>query len=49
MNYLISFTLCVAGTVFAALGHSTNTYWLGTCDINVAIFLFIAWALEGKR
>lgn len=48
MNYLLAFALCLAGTVIAALQNSPNLYWLITSDINVALWLFVAWALDGK-
>lgn len=49
MNYLLSFAICVSLTVLSALGDSLNTRYLVMSDINVAIFLLVAWGLDKKR
>lgn len=48
VNYLIAFVLCLAFTALSALTASGNVYWLIVCDINVAIWLFVAWSLGSK-
>jgi len=49
MNYLISFAICVSATVFSALGASQEVKYLIMSDMNVAVFLLIAWGLDKKR
>lgn len=49
MNYLISMAVCVAATVFSALGGSLEVKYLILSDVNVAVFLLIAWGLDKKR
>lgn len=54
MNYLISMAVCVAATVFSALGGSLlggslEVKYLIMSDVNVAVFLLIAWGLDAKR
>lgn len=46
MNYLLAFLLCVAFTVMAALGNNPSVKWLLISDVNVAIWLFVAWLLD---
>ena len=48
MNYLVAFMLCIAFSGMSALTAVGNLYWLIVCDINVAIWLFVAWALGSK-
>lgn len=48
-NYLLAFLLCIACTVLAALNNNSNLQWLVMSDINVAIWLWIAWLLDGRR
>jgi len=48
MNYLISFALCAGMTALGA--NETNATQLLSCDVNVALFLAIAWWLgRGKK
>lgn len=47
-NYLLAFILCIAFTVLAALNGSTNVRWLVISDINVAIWLLVAWFFDGR-
>lgn len=49
MNYLISFCLCVAGTVLTALANGENVHWLLISDANVLLWLVLAYALDTKR
>jgi len=49
MNYIMAFVLCVAGTIFSALGDRPDLYWLIISDSNVAIWLIVAYLLDGKR
>lgn len=48
-NYLLAFLLCISLTVGSALTGSQNLYWLVTSDVNVAIWLWVAWLLDGRR
>jgi hypothetical protein len=48
MNYLAAFILCISFTVLSALGGETDWRWLVVSDVNVAIWLWVAWWL-GKR
>ena len=48
-NYLASFLLCCAFTVLAALGDNPNVRWLLISDVNVAIWLAVAWLLDWRR
>jgi len=48
-NYLIPFLMCTSGTVMTALGQNINWQWLAVSDINVGIFLVIAWLLDPHR
>ncbi len=49
MQYIISWLLCVAGTVLAALGGSNDWHWLLVSDANVTIFLTLAYYIEKWR
>ncbi|MFZ5775087.1 MAG: hypothetical protein ACOY3Z_06350 [Thermodesulfobacteriota bacterium] len=49
MNYLVSFAGCVALTVFSALGDSPHTKDLIMSDVNVAIWLWVAWVADKKH
>lgn len=46
MNYFMSFAICAGLTALA--GNESNAGQLLSCDINVAIFLTLAWYL-GRR
>ena len=46
MNYFVSFLICVAATVMTYLSGSQDWHWLLVSDLNVAIFLFVAWFLD---
>ena len=48
MNYLLSFAICLALTVMAALGDKGNVRWLLISDVNVALFLFMAWIFDRR-
>lgn len=48
MNYFISFLVCIACTAMAALGQHSEWYWLVVSDVNVAVFLYIAYQLEKR-
>ena len=45
MNYLLAFLMCVSLTVMAALGDAKHLRYLIISDINVAIWLLVAWFL----
>ena len=47
-HYLLAFLFCVSFTVLAALTGSKNVYWLVTSDINVAIWLWVAWLFDKR-
>ncbi len=49
MNYLVSFAGCVVLTVLSALGDSPHTKCLIVSDVNVAIWLWVAWVADTKR
>lgn len=49
MQYIISWLLCVAGTVLAALGGSNDWHWLLVSDANVTLFLALAYYIEKWR
>ncbi|MFA6125420.1 hypothetical protein [Sphingomonas sp.] len=48
MNYLIAWCLCIAGTVLTALGKGDDVKWLMVSDVNVTVWLFVAWAMDKK-
>ena len=48
MNHVFAFVLCLAFSVMHALTASDSLYWLVVSDINVAIWLWVAWHL-GRR
>lgn len=45
-NYLIAFALCIAGTVLTALSGDPDWHWLLVSDVNVAIWLLVAYWLD---
>lgn len=49
MQYLISWLLCVSGTVLAALGGSNDWHWLLVSDANVTVWLLVAYYIEKWR
>lgn len=49
MNYLLSFALCLTGTVMAVLTKNPEWYWLLVSDANVALFLLIAYGIDPNR
>lgn len=49
MNYVAAFVLCLACTLLSALGKSTEVKWLLMSDINVALWLFVAYFLDRER
>jgi hypothetical protein len=48
-NYLLYFFFCVSFTVFAALTGHDSLRWLVISDINVAIWLWVAWLFDWRR
>lgn len=48
MDYIMAMVLCLAFTVMHALAASGELYWLLVSDVNVAIWLWVAWYL-GRR
>jgi hypothetical protein len=48
-NYLIAFAMCMALTVMAALTKNPEWYWLLVSDMNVAIWLLVAYWLDPLR
>ena len=48
-NYMLSFCFCLANTVLATLGGSTNWKWLIISDVNVAIWLLVAYWLDPNK
>ena len=49
-NYLIAFFGCIAVTVLSLMGKhgAENWQWFIKSDINVAIWLFVAWLFDDK-
>ena len=45
-NYVLSFVLCLSGTVMTALTKNADWYWLLVSDANVAIWLLVAYWLD---
>ena len=50
-NYWLAFACCCATTLLALMGkHGTqNMYWYLMSDLNVAIWLFVAWLFDDMR
>ncbi len=50
-NYAVSMLLCVSVTLLSLMGENglDNIKWFILSDINVAIFLFIAWFFDYKK
>ena len=48
-NYMIAFTFCAAGTVMSALTKNPDWYWLLVSDVNVAIWLLVAYWLDPHK
>jgi hypothetical protein len=49
MNYFAAFLLCLSFTVLNALGGDSHIRWLLISDVNVAIWLWVAWAINRWR
>ena len=49
MNYVTSYCLCLAITVWHVLTKDPDAWWLAVSDVNVGTFLFLAWLLERKK
>lgn len=49
MNYFTSYCICLALTVFHVLTKDPDVYWLALSDVNVGIFLLLAWILEKTK
>ena len=49
-NYWLAFFACIAVTVMSLMGKDgvENIKWFILSDINVAIFLFIAWMFDDE-
>jgi len=47
--FVAAFLLCCSMTVLSALGQNPNWHWLATSDINVGIWLFVAWLFGGAK
>lgn len=47
MNYVYSLSACFSLTGF--LATEENARMLLTCDMNVALFLALAWALDRRK
>ncbi len=50
-NYLVAFALCLSTTVLSLMGRDNwdSWYWFLQSDINVALYLFIAWLFDSRR
>lgn len=49
-NYWLSWFLCVGLTVMAMMGETpTDWKWYFLSDLNVGLFLVIAWLFDHKR
>lgn len=48
-NYLIAFAMCMALTVMTALTKNPEWHWLLVSDLNVAIWLLVAYWLDPLR
>ena len=48
MNYFTSYCICLALTVYYLLVNDPDVRWLAISDLNVGIFLCLAWVLEDK-
>lgn len=47
-NYWLAFFACLSLTVMALMGGVDNWKWYLLSNINVAIFLFVAWLFDDK-
>lgn len=48
-NYWLAAACCFATTILALLGDSHNVTWLLMSDVNVALWLFVAWLFDDSR
>ena len=48
-NYWLAFILCVSCSVLALLGEGASIKFLILSDINVAIFLYVAWMFDDSK
>jgi hypothetical protein len=48
-NYLMAFAMCMALTVMAALTKNPEWYWLLVSDMNVAIWLLVAYWFDPNK
>jgi hypothetical protein len=48
-NYTLAFLMCFACSIMAMMGKGADIKFLILSDINVAIFLFIAYLLDVNR
>lgn len=49
MQYIIAWLLCISGTVMNALGGNLDWHWLAISDVNVTIWLAIAYLIGERR
>lgn len=49
MNYITSYCICLGLTVFHLLTKDPDSYWLAVSDLNVGVFLCLAWILEKTK
>ena len=47
-NYYLSFICCITCSILALLGDSYNIKFLILSDINVGLWLFVAWLFDDK-
>ena len=50
-NYILAFVLCLGTTVLGLMGENglDNIKWFILSDINVAIYLFVAWFFDWRK
>jgi len=48
-NYILAFILCISCSVLAFMGEGTGIKFLILSDINVAIFLWVAWMFDDSK
>ena len=48
-NYFISFLICIGLSIMALLTENPKTYWLLVSDLNVALFLLLAYLLDPDK
>jgi hypothetical protein len=48
-NYIIAFALCIGCTISAALSQNANLHWLIISDVNVALWLAVAYWFDPNK